>query len=62
MNKIDSKNKKFMIFGIIILVIAIVGSTLAYYIWSSGEQIKISTTVGGAYVYFDGGSAIKMLL
>lgn len=59
MNKIDSKNKKFMIFGIIILVIAIVGSTLAYYIWSSGEQIKISTTVGGAYVYFDGGSAIE---
>ena len=59
MNKIDSKNKKFMIFGIIILVIAVVSSTLAYYIWSSGEQIKISTTVGGAYVYFDGGSAIE---
>ena len=48
-----------MIFGIIILVIAVVSSTLAYYIWSSGEQIKISTTVGGAYVYFDGGSAIE---
>ncbi len=59
MNKIDSKNKKFMIFGIIILVIAVVSSTLAYYIWSSGEQIKISTTVGVAYVYFDGGSAIE---
>lgn len=59
MNKIDSKNKKFMIFGIIILVIAVVSSTLAYYIWSSGEQIKISTTVGGAYVYFDGGSTIE---
>lgn len=58
MNKIDSKNKKFMIFGII-LVIAVVSSTLAYYIWSSGEQIKISTTVGGAYVYFDGGSSIE---
>ena len=59
MNKINDKAKKFMIFGIIILVIAIVGSTLAYYIWSSGEQIKISTTVGGAYVYFDGGSSIE---
>lgn len=59
MNKIDSKNKKFMIFGIIILVIAVVSSTLAYYIWSSGEQIKISTTFGGAYVYFDGGSSIE---
>lgn len=59
MNKIDSKNKKFMIFGIIILVIAVVSSTLAYYIWSSGGQIKISTTVGGAYVYFDGGSSIE---
>ena len=59
MNKINDKTKKFMIFGIIILVIAIVGSTLAYYIWSSGEQIKISTTVGGAYVYFDGGSSIE---
>lgn len=59
MNKIDSKNKKFMIFGIIILVIAVVSSTLAYYIWSSGEQIKISTIVGGAYVYFDGGSSIE---
>lgn len=59
MNKMDSKNKKFMIFGIIILVIAVVSSTLAYYIWSSGEQIKISTTVGGAYVYFDGDSSIE---
>lgn len=62
MNKIDSKNKKFMIFGIIILVIAVVSSTLAYYIWSSGEQIKISTTVGGAYVYFDGVAEGKMTI
>ena len=59
MNKIDGKSKKFMIFGIIILAITVVGSTLAYYIWSSSEQIKISTTFGGAYVYFDGGSAIE---
>ena len=59
MNKINDKTKRFMIFGIIILVIVITGATLAYYIWSSGEQIKISTTVGGAYVYFDGGSSIE---
>ena len=55
------KSKIFMIFGIAVLVIAIVGSTLAYYVWnaSSDEETKIVTNVGAATVYFDGGSIIE---
>ncbi len=55
------KSKIFMIFGIAVLVIAIVGSTLAYYVWntSSDEETKIVTDVGAATVYFDGGSTIE---
>ena len=55
------KSKIFMIFGIVVLVIAIVGSTLAYYVWntSSDEETKIVTDIGAATVYFDGGSSIE---
>ena len=55
------KSKIFMIFGIAVLVIAIVGSTLAYYVWntSSDEETKIVTDIGAATVYFDGGSTIE---
>ncbi|MGM9876330.1 MAG: hypothetical protein ACI310_03775 [Bacilli bacterium] len=54
-------SKIFMIFGISILVIALLGSTLAYYVWntSSDEETKIVTSVGAATVYFDGGSIIE---
>ena len=53
-------SKIYMIFGITLLVVAVVGSTLAYYVWntSSEEETKIVTSIGSATVYFDGGSAI----
>ena len=55
------KSKIFMIFGITILVISIIGSTLAYYVWNtdSDNETKIVTDVGAATVYFDGGSTIE---
>ena len=55
-----NKSKVFMIFGITLLVVTIIGSTFAYYIWTSGseDETKIVTNVGSATVYFDGGKAI----
>ena len=55
-----NKSKVFMIFGILLLVVAVVVSTFAYYIWTSGSEneTKIVTNVGSATVYFDGGKAI----
>ena len=55
------KSKIFMIFGITILVISIIGSTLAYYVWNTDgdNETKIVTDVGAATVYFDGGSTIE---
>ena len=57
----EKKSKIFMIFGIVVLVIAIVGSTLAYYVWttSSDEETKIVSKVGAATIKFDGGSSIE---
>ncbi len=57
----EKKSKIFMIFGIVVLVIAIVGSTLAYYVWttSSDEETKIVSKVGAANIKFDGGSSIE---
>ena len=59
MNK-KNMSKIFMIFGISILVIAIIGSTFAYYVWTTGEEdtTKIVTGIGAATVIFDGGSDI----
>ena len=59
MNK-KNMSKIFMIFGISILVLAIIGSTFAYYVWTTGEEdtTKIVTGIGAATVYFDGGSDI----
>lgn len=56
-----NKAKIFMTIGISILVLAIVGSTLAYYVWttSSDQETKITTSIGAAYVYFDGGGSIE---
>ena len=50
----------YMIFGISILIITIIGSTFAYYVWntSSDKETKIVTNIGAATVYFDGGSSI----
>ncbi len=55
-----NKSKTYMIIGISILIIAIIGSTFAYYVWntSSDDETKIVTSIGAATVYFDGGSAI----
>ena len=56
-----NKAKTYMIFGMVMLVVSIIGSTLAYYTWSTtdAEKIKIVTSVGSAMVYFDGGSTIE---
>ena len=53
--------KIYMIFGITILVIALISSTFAYYVWNTDttNETKIVTNVGGATVYFDGGSVIE---
>lgn len=53
--------KIYMIFGITLLVIALISSTFAYYVWNTDttNETKIVTNVGGATVYFDGGSAIE---
>ena len=60
MNK-KNMSKIFMIFGISILVIAIIGSTFAYYVWTTVEEdtTKIVTSIGAATVIFDGGSDIE---
>ena len=57
----EKKSKIFMIVGVVVLVIAIVGSTLAYYVWttSSDEETKIVSKVGAATIKFDGGSSIE---
>lgn len=54
-------SKIFMIFGISMLVIALIGSTFAYYVWntSDDEETKIVTSIGSATVYFDGGSIME---
>ena len=56
-----NKAKTYMIFGMVMLVVSIIGSTLAYYTWSTtdAEKIKIVTSIGSAMVYFDGGSTIE---
>ncbi len=56
-----NKAKLYMIFGISLLVIAIIGSTFAYYVWntSSDNETKIVTSIGAATVYFDGGSSME---
>ena len=60
--KENNKPKKFMLFGLIVLVITIaVSSTYAYYVWttSDNEVTKIVAGVGSATVTFDGGSDIN---
>ncbi len=61
----NNKSKKFMLFGLIVLVITIaVSSTYAYYVWSTSdnEVTKIVAGVGSATVTFDGGSDINASL
>ena len=61
----NNKSKKFMLFGLIALVITIaVSSTYAYYVWttSDNEVTKIVAGVGSATVTFDGGSDINASL
>ena len=50
-----------MIFGISLLVFAVIGSTFAYYVWrtSSDQETKIVTNIGAATVYFNGGASIE---
>ena len=58
----DNKAKIYMIFSLVVLVIAvIVSSTYAYYVWttSDSDTTKIVAGVGAATVTFDGGSDIS---
>ena len=58
----NNKAKKFMLFGLIVLVITIaVSSTYAYYVWttSDSDTTKIVAGIGAATVTFDGGSDIS---
>lgn len=58
----NNKYKIFMIFSIVVLVIAIiVSSTYAYYVWTTeGSNVtKIVAGVGAATVTFDGGSDVE---
>ena len=58
----NNKAKKFMLFGLIVLVITIaVSSTYAWYVWttSDSDTTKIVAGVGAATVTFDGGSDIN---
>ena len=58
----NNKSRKFMLFGLIVLVITIaVSGTYAYYVWttSDNEVTKIVAGVGSATVTFDGGSDIN---
>ena len=58
----DNKAKIYMIFSLIVLVIAvIVSGTYAYYVWttSDSDTTKIVAGVGAATVTFDGGSDIN---
>ena len=58
----NKKKKIFLITGISLLVlIAIVGGTYAWYVWTTGDSdtTKIVAGVGAATVTFDGGSDIN---
>ena len=58
----NKKKKIFLITGISLLVlIAIVGGTYAWYVWttSDSDTTKIVAGVGAATVTFDGGSDIN---
>ena len=55
----NNKAKKFMLFGLIVLVITIaVSSTYAYYVWttSDSDTTKIVAGIGAVTVTFDGGT------
>ena len=58
----DNKAKIYMIFSLVVLVIAvIVSGTYAYYVWTTSDSntTKIVAGVGAATVTFDGGSDIN---
>ena len=58
----DNKTKIYMIFSLVVLVIAvIVSSTYAWYVWttSDSDTTKIVAGVGAATVTFNGGSDIN---
>ena len=58
----NNKAKIYMIFSLVVLVIAvIVSGTYAYYVWSTSDSdtTKIVAGIGAATVTFDGGSDIS---
>ena len=56
------KDNKKIIIGIIGAIILLVGSTYAYYIWNSTENINVSINVEGSTVTFVGGDNVTGVL
>lgn len=54
-------NKKF-IFGVMALLLLMIGGTYAYYKWSSTENINVNVKIEGGSVTFNGGSNITGVL
>ena len=54
----EHRKKFYIIFGILCVIAAISGGTLAWYTWQSSNNTTVSFTVGGVDVTFDAGSDI----
>lgn len=52
------KDKKGIIAGIVLLIVVIIGSTYAYYKWSSTANIDIDVSIEGSTVTFVGGTDV----
>lgn len=61
MNGMNNMKKKYLIIGIILIIILSIGTTFAWYTWSSSDEdeTKIVTSLGAITVYYDSGSNIE---
>lgn len=55
---IENKKRYFMIVGVLCIISALIGGTLAWYTWQSENNTNVSFTVGGVDITFDAGSDI----
>ena len=55
---IENKKRYFMIVGVLCIISALIGGTLAWYTWQSENNTNVSFTVGGVNVTFNAGSDI----
>ena len=56
--RLNVKNNKGLIIGIIGLIIVMIGGTYAYYRWNSTSNINVSVKISGNTVTFVGGSNV----